>query len=196
MNLKVTLDNLADRRSLLKGFDDLNRGIDRSGAMQGLDSFDAPGVRSRSQQGPRRFRRQPRRPARPRPLRQGAGRKAAAGAAAVRIGRRLRHRPLRRLGHARQHRTEHEEPRPAGRSRRQRFPRRHDRPRPRPGHPAWSSPASSAGRRASTAAPAATTGRRCPRWPSPAAVLRWDRSSANRPPRPKRRRPRRSRRRT
>jgi hypothetical protein len=41
MNLKVTLDNLGDRRSLLKGFDDLNRSIDRSGTVQGLDSFDA-----------------------------------------------------------------------------------------------------------------------------------------------------------
>src|SRR5207237_6586292 len=41
MNLKVSLDNLADRRSLLKNFDDINRGIDRSGGIQGLDSFDA-----------------------------------------------------------------------------------------------------------------------------------------------------------
>ncbi len=41
MNLKVTLDDLGDRRALLKGFDDLNRSIDRSGGMTGLDSFDA-----------------------------------------------------------------------------------------------------------------------------------------------------------
>ncbi len=41
MNLKVSLDNLDDRRSLLKNFDDLNRSIDRSGGMAGLDSFDA-----------------------------------------------------------------------------------------------------------------------------------------------------------
>jgi Protein of unknown function (DUF1501) len=41
MNLQVALDNLADRRSLLKGFDDLNRSIDRTGAMHGLDSFDS-----------------------------------------------------------------------------------------------------------------------------------------------------------
>jgi uncharacterized protein DUF1501 len=41
MNLKVAMDNLGDRRSLLKGFDDLNRSIDRSGGMTGLDSFDA-----------------------------------------------------------------------------------------------------------------------------------------------------------
>jgi len=41
MNLQMTLDNLADRRSLLKGFDDLNRDIDRTGGMRGLDSFDS-----------------------------------------------------------------------------------------------------------------------------------------------------------
>jgi len=40
MNMKVTLDNLADRRSLLKGFDTLNRDVDRSGVMSGLDSFE------------------------------------------------------------------------------------------------------------------------------------------------------------
>lgn len=41
MNLQMTLGNLADRRSLLKGFDDLNRDIDRTGGMRGLDSFDS-----------------------------------------------------------------------------------------------------------------------------------------------------------
>jgi len=40
MNMKVTLDNLADRRSLLKGFDTIDRDLDRSGAMHGLDSFE------------------------------------------------------------------------------------------------------------------------------------------------------------
>jgi hypothetical protein len=40
MNLKVTLDNLADRRELLKKFDTLNRDVDRTGLMQGLDSFE------------------------------------------------------------------------------------------------------------------------------------------------------------
>ena len=40
MNLQVTLDNLSDRRTLLKGFDDVNRTIDHTGAMRGLDSFD------------------------------------------------------------------------------------------------------------------------------------------------------------
>jgi hypothetical protein len=40
MNLKVTLDNLADRRRLLKSFDTLNREVDRSGLMEGLDSFE------------------------------------------------------------------------------------------------------------------------------------------------------------
>jgi uncharacterized protein (DUF1501 family) len=40
MNMKVTLDNLADRRSLLQGFDTLNRDVDRSGVMSGLDSFE------------------------------------------------------------------------------------------------------------------------------------------------------------
>lgn len=40
MNLQVTLDNLRERRNLLRGFDTLNRDIDRSGLMQGLDSFE------------------------------------------------------------------------------------------------------------------------------------------------------------
>jgi hypothetical protein len=40
MNLKVTPDNLQDRRSLLKGFDTLNREVDKSGLMSGLDSFE------------------------------------------------------------------------------------------------------------------------------------------------------------
>jgi hypothetical protein len=40
MNLKVTLDGLADRRTLLKNFDTLNRDIDQSGLMNGLDSFE------------------------------------------------------------------------------------------------------------------------------------------------------------
>jgi hypothetical protein len=41
-NMNMTLDaaRLGDRRSLLKGFDTLNRGIDRSGLMDGLDAFD------------------------------------------------------------------------------------------------------------------------------------------------------------
>jgi hypothetical protein len=40
MNLKVTLDNLAERRTLLKSFDGLNRAVDGSGLLQGLDSFE------------------------------------------------------------------------------------------------------------------------------------------------------------
>jgi hypothetical protein len=40
MNLKVALENLSDRRKLLKGFDTLNRDLDRSGLMTGLDSFE------------------------------------------------------------------------------------------------------------------------------------------------------------
>ena len=40
MNMKVTLDNLSDRRSLLKGFDKVDRDLDRSGLMSGLDSFE------------------------------------------------------------------------------------------------------------------------------------------------------------
>jgi hypothetical protein len=41
MNLKVTLDRLADRRSLLKEFDALDRHVDQSGLMEGIDSFEA-----------------------------------------------------------------------------------------------------------------------------------------------------------
>jgi uncharacterized protein (DUF1501 family) len=40
MNLQVTLDRLAERRSLLRSFDTLSREVDRSGLMQGLDSFE------------------------------------------------------------------------------------------------------------------------------------------------------------
>jgi hypothetical protein len=40
MNLKVTLDRLADRRSLLNTFDSLDRHLDQSGVMDGLDSFE------------------------------------------------------------------------------------------------------------------------------------------------------------
>jgi hypothetical protein len=41
LDLHVTLDKLSERRSLLKTFDALDRSLDRSGVMQGLDSFDA-----------------------------------------------------------------------------------------------------------------------------------------------------------
>jgi hypothetical protein len=40
MNLQMTLDRIADRRSLLKTFDSINRDIDRTGLMHGLDSFE------------------------------------------------------------------------------------------------------------------------------------------------------------
>ncbi len=40
MNLRITLDRLAERRHLLKEFDTLNRQLDRSGLVQGLDSFE------------------------------------------------------------------------------------------------------------------------------------------------------------
>jgi hypothetical protein len=41
MNLKTALDNLAERRGLLKSFDSLNREVDRSGLLEGLDSFES-----------------------------------------------------------------------------------------------------------------------------------------------------------
>src|SRR5579859_2158324 len=41
MNLSVGQNQLSDRRSLLKHFDTLNRDVDHSGLMNGLDSFDA-----------------------------------------------------------------------------------------------------------------------------------------------------------
>jgi hypothetical protein len=40
MNLQVALDRLSERRSLLKAFDTVNRQIDKTGVMQGLDSFE------------------------------------------------------------------------------------------------------------------------------------------------------------
>jgi hypothetical protein len=40
MDLQVALDRLAERRSLLRSFDTLNRGLDRSGIMTGLDAFE------------------------------------------------------------------------------------------------------------------------------------------------------------
>jgi hypothetical protein len=41
MNLHLTTDQLSDRRSLLKTMDVLDRDIDRSGLMHGLDSFES-----------------------------------------------------------------------------------------------------------------------------------------------------------
>jgi hypothetical protein len=41
MDLKVTIDRLGDRRSLLKTFDTLDRRVDQSGLARGLDSFEA-----------------------------------------------------------------------------------------------------------------------------------------------------------
>ncbi|MCI0642476.1 MAG: DUF1501 domain-containing protein [Gemmataceae bacterium] len=41
MNLQVTLDRLNERRDLLRSFDTLSRDIDRTGLMQGLDSFES-----------------------------------------------------------------------------------------------------------------------------------------------------------
>lgn len=40
MNMHVAMPRLDDRRSLLKSFDTLNRHIDKSGLMKGLDSFE------------------------------------------------------------------------------------------------------------------------------------------------------------
>src|SRR5207237_8024827 len=37
---RITQDRLGDRRSLLKAFDALDRRIDKSGVLQGMDSFD------------------------------------------------------------------------------------------------------------------------------------------------------------
>ncbi len=41
MTPKVTIDQLGDRRSLLKAFDTMDREVDRSGLVQGLDNFEA-----------------------------------------------------------------------------------------------------------------------------------------------------------
>jgi hypothetical protein len=41
MDLRVALGRLADRKSLLKTFDTLDRRLDRSGLVQGLDSFES-----------------------------------------------------------------------------------------------------------------------------------------------------------
>jgi hypothetical protein len=40
MNMQVSTERLDDRKQLLKGFDTINREIDRSGLMSGLDQFD------------------------------------------------------------------------------------------------------------------------------------------------------------
>jgi uncharacterized protein (DUF1501 family) len=40
MNLQVALNRLQDRRSLLRSFDNLDRRVDQSGLVQGLDSFE------------------------------------------------------------------------------------------------------------------------------------------------------------
>ncbi len=41
MNLKVALERLQDRKSMLKAFDNFNRQADATGLVQGLDSFEA-----------------------------------------------------------------------------------------------------------------------------------------------------------
>jgi hypothetical protein len=41
MNLKVALESLADRRTLLKSFDTLNRNVDQTGLLNGLDGFES-----------------------------------------------------------------------------------------------------------------------------------------------------------
>ncbi len=41
MSLKVALDRLGERRSLLKTFDTMDRRLDKSGLVQGLDSFES-----------------------------------------------------------------------------------------------------------------------------------------------------------
>ncbi len=44
LNLSLPVDRLHDRRSLLRTFDTVNRRIDRSGLMEGLDAFDRQAV--------------------------------------------------------------------------------------------------------------------------------------------------------
>jgi uncharacterized protein (DUF1501 family) len=44
MRLKVAPDRLADRRALLQAFDQLDRAIDKSGAMKGMDGFQQQAV--------------------------------------------------------------------------------------------------------------------------------------------------------
>jgi hypothetical protein len=41
MELRVSSDEIEDRRSLLKSFDTMDRSIDQSGALEGLDSFES-----------------------------------------------------------------------------------------------------------------------------------------------------------
>lgn len=44
INLNLPLDRVHDRRALLRQFDTVNRNIDRSGAMAGLDAFDQQAI--------------------------------------------------------------------------------------------------------------------------------------------------------
>jgi len=44
MGLKISRDRLEDRRALLKGFDTLQRDLDQSGAMEGMDAFQQQAV--------------------------------------------------------------------------------------------------------------------------------------------------------
>ncbi|HEV3079591.1 MAG TPA: DUF1501 domain-containing protein [Gemmataceae bacterium] len=53
MNLRLTLDKLSERRSLLKTFDTINRRIDGKGLLSGLDSFESQAfdlIRSRARE--------------------------------------------------------------------------------------------------------------------------------------------------
>jgi hypothetical protein len=123
MNLKVPMERLNDRRSLQKTFDTIDRDIDRSGVMKGLDGFDAQAydlVMSRAREVFDTNREDPRTRDR-----YGAGLgqqmlmarrlcEAGAGFVTIRGGCRLCHHPLRRLGHARRHPERDEAARPEG----------------------------------------------------------------------------------
>jgi hypothetical protein len=53
MDLKITLNNLADRRALLRSFDTFDRKLDQTGLAAGLDSFEAQAfdlIRSRARE--------------------------------------------------------------------------------------------------------------------------------------------------
>ena len=101
---------------------------------------------------------------------RGPRRADADGPPLVRGGLRLRHDLVRRLGHARQHRAEHDSSAARSSTRRSRRSSRTFTSAAWPSGSCSSSPANSAARRASTRTAAATTGPRSARWPWPAAA--------------------------
>ena len=171
MNLQISADRLADRRNLLRSFDTLNREVDRTGITQAMDSFESQAfdlILSRAREvfdvsredqrvqdfyGPSNLARQM--------LLARRLCEAGVGFVTVHYGNWDHHGDIvgsmnsvaPQLDHAVARFRSGRQSNVACKT-----------------TSCWSFPANSAGRRASTAVRAGITGRRCRRWPLPAAA--------------------------